>query len=72
MSGDLIHCPIQCTDSDWNAVSDANSRLAALTRRKFLTDNCDRNRLVMTTHFPESSIDRIAKADDVFRFSPEN
>ena len=52
MSGGLIHCPIQCAYPEWNAVSDDNPPLAAITRRKFLADNCDRNRLVMTAHFP--------------------
>jgi hypothetical protein len=52
MSGDLIHCPIQCAYPEWNAVSDDNPPLVAIMRRKFLADNCDRNRLVMTAHFP--------------------
>lgn len=68
MSGDLIHCPIQCAYPEWNAVSDADPSLAARTRRHFLADNCDRNRLVMTAHFPEPSIGRIAAEDDAFRF----
>ena len=72
MSGDLIISPIQCAYPEWNAVSDANPQLAAKTRREFLTDNCERNRLVMTAHFPEPSTGRIVKADDTFRFVTEN
>ncbi len=68
MSGDLIHCPIQCAYPEWNAVSDADPSLAARTRRDFLADNCDRNRLVMTAHFPEPSIGRIVGEEDAFRF----
>ncbi len=68
MSGDLMHCPIQCAYPDWIAVSDDNPPLAVITRQNFLADNCDRNRLVMTAHFPEPSIGRIVKADDAFQF----
>lgn len=72
MSGDLIHCPIQCAHPEWNAVSDADPLLAAETRLNFLADSSDRNRLVMTAHFPEPSIGRILRTDDAFRFFPEN
>jgi len=72
MSGDLMHCPIQCAYLNWIAVSDENPHLAAITRQNFLTDNCDRNRLVMTAHFPEPSIGRIVKADDAFQFDFED
>lgn len=68
MCGDLIHSPIQCAYPEWNAASDADPSLAARTRRQFLVDNCDRNRLVMTAHFPEPSIGRIVGKEDAFRF----
>ena len=68
MSGDLMHCPIQCAYPDWTAASDDNPPVAVITRQNFLTDNCDRNRLVMTAHFPEPSIGRIVKTDDAFKF----
>lgn len=68
MCGDLMHCPIQCAYPGWNAVSDADPAQATKTRRKFLNHNCDRNRLVMTAHFPEPSIGHIVQKDDAFRF----
>ena len=64
MCGDLIHSPIQCAYPEWNAVSDADPSQAAITRRTFLSENCDRERLVMAAHFPEPSIGRIVQADD--------
>ena len=68
MCGDLIHSPVQCVYPEWNAVSDANPTQAAKTRRAFLSENCDRERLVMAAHFPEPSIGRIVRAGDAFRF----
>ena len=68
MCGDLIHSPIQCLYPQWNAVSDADAALAAKTRKTFLSDNCDRQRLVMAAHFPEPSIGKILRTDDSFRF----
>lgn len=69
MCGDLIHSPIQCLFPEWNAVFDADPSQAAKTRRTFLSENCDRERLVMTAHFPEPSIGQIVQADDAFRFA---
>ena len=68
MCGDLMHSPIQCLYPEWNAVSDADPSKAARTRRTFLGDNCERNRLVMTAHFPEPSIGRILLVDNEFKF----
>ncbi len=68
MCGDLIISPIQCVYPEWNAASDADPSQAAKTRRAFLSENCERERLVMAAHFPEPSIGRIVRADDAFRF----
>ena len=68
MCGDLIHSPVQCVFPEWNAVSDANPLQAAKTRRLFLSENCERQRLVMAAHFPEPSIGRIVGENDSFRF----
>ena len=68
MCGDLMHSPIQCLYPEWNAASDVDPSKAARTRRTFLDDNCERNRLVMTAHFPEPSMGRILQADNAFKF----
>ena len=68
MCGDIMHCPIQCSYPEWHSTSDDDPALAAKTRRKFLEDNCENNRLVMTAHFPEPSIGRFARADSAFKF----
>ena len=48
--------------------SNADPSQAAITRRAFLSENCDRERLVMAAHFPEPSIGRIVRVDDAYRF----
>ena len=68
MCGDLIHSPIQCLYPEWNAVFDVNPSQAAKTRQNFLSDNCERNRLVMTSHFPEPSIGRVSQNGNTFHF----
>jgi glyoxylase-like metal-dependent hydrolase (beta-lactamase superfamily II) len=72
MSGDIMHSPVQCAFPEWHASSDDDPALAVKTRRQFLEDNCDRNRLVMTAHFPEPSVGRILSADNAFRFVYED
>ena len=68
MCGDIMHSPIQCSYPEWHSSSDDDPVLAAKTRRRFLEDNCESNRLVLTAHFPEPSIGRFARKDSAFRF----
>jgi glyoxylase-like metal-dependent hydrolase (beta-lactamase superfamily II) len=72
MCGDLIHSPIQCVYPEWNAVSDANPLQAAKTRRLFLSENCERKRLIMAAHFPEPSIGRVVREGEAFGFAFSN
>lgn len=68
MCGDLMHSPIQCLYPDWKAVSDDDPEQAAKTRRAFLTENSERNRAIMTAHFPEPSVGKILRSGDAFEF----
>jgi len=68
MCGDIMHSPIQCSYPEWHSSADDDPVLAVKTRRRFLEDNCETDRLVLTAHFPEPSIGRFATADRAFRF----
>jgi glyoxylase-like metal-dependent hydrolase (beta-lactamase superfamily II) len=68
MSGDLIHSPVQCLHPDWSPRFDSDKDLAARTRRRFLEENSESDRLVLTAHFPSPSIGQVVAKDDAFRF----
>ena len=40
----------------------------SVTRQKFLEDHADRDKIVMTAHFPLPSVGRVISAGDAFRF----
>lgn len=71
MSGDLIHCPIQCIYPEWNYRYDSDPEQARLTRRKFLEDCCDAGPLVLTSHFPIPSVGCVIPQGDAFWFEYE-
>ena len=68
MSGDLMHCPVQCKYPEWTAWPDWDAGLAKQTRRGFLDKYCETDTLVCTAHFPLPSAGRIAPDGDGFRF----
>ena len=73
MCGDLIHFPVQCAHPEWQVAFDSDPAQGCLTRQSFLHDNCESNRLVLTAHFPQSSMGYVERAGDAFqfRFRPE-
>lgn len=68
MCGDLIHFPVQCLHPDWTMLFDSDPVRGKETRRKFLQDNCDSGRLVLTAHFPKSSMGYFEQKGDAFSF----
>jgi len=68
MSGDLMHCPVQCHHPEWSAWPDWDPALAKQTRRAFLERYCETDILVCTAHFPLPSAGRVARDGDAFRF----
>jgi glyoxylase-like metal-dependent hydrolase (beta-lactamase superfamily II) len=72
MSGDLMHCPIQCLHPEWTAWPDWDPAEAKRTRRSFLERYCETDTLVCTAHFPLPSAGRIVAQADAFRFVPED
>jgi glyoxylase-like metal-dependent hydrolase (beta-lactamase superfamily II) len=68
MSGDLMHCPVQCLHPEWQAWPDWDPELASATRRAFMERYCETDTLVCTAHFPLPSAGRVIRDGDVFGF----
>jgi glyoxylase-like metal-dependent hydrolase (beta-lactamase superfamily II) len=72
ITGDMIHCPVQCAEPMWVARPDYNPELACHTRRAFLERYCDTDVLVCATHFPSPSFGHIVPKGKAFHFRYEN
>ena len=68
MIGDAIHNPIQLQHPDWRFFSDVDPALAATTRRAMLEANCERDRLVMSAHFPGTSVGNVTREGALYGF----
>lgn len=68
MSGDLMHCILQCTYPDWSSFVCFDKDQARATRRAFLDRYCESGALVMPAHFPSPSLGYIERAGDAFGF----
>lgn len=68
MSGDLMHCPVQCVHPEWHPWPDWDPQMAAKTRRSFLERYADTDTLVCTAHFPLPSAGKIISQGEAFRF----
>jgi glyoxylase-like metal-dependent hydrolase (beta-lactamase superfamily II) len=67
MTGDLIHSPLQARYPELSTKFDIDQNTAAITRRTFLEDLCDRPTLCCTSHFPSPSVGRIKRWGEGFR-----
>ena len=72
ITGDMMHCPVQCAEPLWIARPDYDPELARQTRRSFLERYCDTDVLVCATHFPSPSFGHIVAVGDAFRFQYES
>jgi glyoxylase-like metal-dependent hydrolase (beta-lactamase superfamily II) len=70
ITGDMIHSPLQAYYPDIGMFSDYDSKQAGNTRRELLGRYCDSPTLFCTAHFPLSSIGRICRCGDAFKFVP--
>lgn len=68
MSGDLMHCPVQCRHPEWEIAADWEPGVAARSRRSFLERYCETPTLVCTGHFPLPSAGRIVRRGEAFEF----
>ena len=71
LSGDLMHCPIQCLHPEWVAMPDYDPDIASATRRAFLERYCESSTLVCTAHFPLPSVGHVVRSGDAFGFEYE-
>ncbi len=68
LCGDLIHSPLQCHYPQWRYWIDSDAQQAIATRQRFLQEQCEHNRLMLTAHFPRSSMGFVEAERDAFRF----
>lgn len=71
ITGDLIHCPVQCAEPTWRARPDYDPDLARRTRRAFLDRYCETDVVVCASHFPSPSFGHIVPEGNGFRFQYE-
>jgi glyoxylase-like metal-dependent hydrolase (beta-lactamase superfamily II) len=68
ITGDLIHSPVQCLETDWVPRPDFDPKQAAATRRAFLDRYCEQDVLVCASHFPSPSFGRVVREGNGFWF----
>ncbi|MGH7403857.1 MAG: MBL fold metallo-hydrolase, partial [Candidatus Rokuibacteriota bacterium] len=68
ITGDLIHSPVQCLETEWVPRPDFDPKQAAATRRAFLERHCERDVLVCASHFPSPSFGRVVREGNGFWF----
>jgi len=68
ITGDMMHNPIQIAHPDWVCDFDADPRLAADTRLKFVERYCDQPVQVLGTHFAGPTGGHIVRRSGSFRF----
>jgi glyoxylase-like metal-dependent hydrolase (beta-lactamase superfamily II) len=68
LCGDLIHSPLQCHYPQWRYWIDSDPQQAIATRTRFLQEQCAERRLMLTAHFPRSSLGYVEAERDAFRF----
>jgi glyoxylase-like metal-dependent hydrolase (beta-lactamase superfamily II) len=68
ITGDLIHSPVQCLETEWVPRPDYDPPQAAATRRAFLERYCERDVLVCASHFPSPSFGRVVREGNGFWF----
>jgi len=72
MCGDIMHHPVQCAEPDWNSSFCVDPENSRLTRHAFLKRYADTDTLIMPSHFPSPTVDRIVSAGDTWRFAFED
>jgi glyoxylase-like metal-dependent hydrolase (beta-lactamase superfamily II) len=68
ITGDLIHSPVQCLETEWVPRPDFDPKQAAVTRRGFLERYCERDVLICASHFPSPSFGRVVREGNGFWF----
>jgi glyoxylase-like metal-dependent hydrolase (beta-lactamase superfamily II) len=68
VTGDMMHHALQCREPDWSTVFDTDPKLAAQSRRRFLSAVADTDTLLLPVHFPTPTAGRVALDGERFRY----
>ncbi|NJP50807.1 MBL fold metallo-hydrolase [Streptomyces sp. SBST2-5] len=64
--GDMLHSPVQVLEPDWNSCFCDDLRLAARTRRAFLSRAAEQRELVVPAHWPGHGAAEVRRKGDGF------
>jgi len=70
ITGDCVHSPMQLAQPDWATVVDSDAVQSSATRRALVAECCDRDVLVIGTHFPPPTAGHIVDGGSGVRFRP--
>lgn len=70
IAGDMIHSPIQARYPELGIFADFDRNMGGQSRRRILDLLCDTPDVLCTAHFPATSMGRISRWGDGFRFNP--
>lgn len=70
ISGDFVHHPVQCAETEWAEIGDADAEEARATRRRMLHEAAESGALFIGTHFPTRPGGRVVVDGDAWRFAP--
>ena len=71
ITGDCVHSPLQLAEPDWFTAVDSDTDRSTETRRALVAECCDRDVLVIGTHFPPPTAGHIVSTPDGgVRFRP--
>lgn len=66
--GDVMHCPAQLTESEWQFLYDVDADLASTTRAELLREAEDPSVTLLPAHFPGMQAPRLITADGARRW----
>jgi glyoxylase-like metal-dependent hydrolase (beta-lactamase superfamily II) len=69
MLGDVVHCPVQLVDDEWDALFDVDAALAARTRTALSRELEGSNALIAAAHFPGLRFGRLLRASGARRWA---
>ncbi len=70
ITGDILHHPVQCAETDWAEIGDADADEARATRRRVLHEAASTGALTIGTHFPTRPAGHVVVDGDAWRFVP--
>ena len=71
ISGDIVHHPVQCAETDWAEIADHDPEAAREARRRLLGEAARTGALFLGTHFPSRPAGRVVPDGNAWRFVPE-